>query len=167
MQIILLHCSMKILKTTFLLIAVLFCMHVQAQRNRTTSPANTVKLKPPKLSVSLGGFKDSSFIAPQMADSIIGLPLKIIDEKNVVYTISSYQFLYRKIVVSENEATGKTYNTTSVKSSLFKVSPLPTLWLNAVRELPRPGEEFIFFDIIVKDNKGRFMYAPNLKLTIR
>ncbi len=156
---------MKAIKFILLLLLCFTSIVINAQIKTVSKPI--VKFKPPKLSVSLGGFKDSSFIAPQMADSIIGLPLKIIDDKNVAYTLSSYQFLYRKIVVSENEATGKAYNTTSVKSSLFKVSPLPTLWLNAVRELPRPGEEFIFFDIIVKDNKDRFMYAPNLKLTIR
>ncbi len=156
---------MKAIK--FILLLLLCFTGIVSNAQIKTAPKPIVKFKPPKLSVSLGGFKDSSFIAPQVADSIIGLPLKIVDEKNIAYTLSSYQFLYRKIVVSENEATGKAYNTTSVKSSLFKVSPLPTLWLKAVRELPRPGEEYIFFDIIVKDNKGRFMYAPNVKLTIR
>jgi hypothetical protein len=41
------------------------------------------------------------------------------------------------------------------------------MWLNMVRESLRPGEEIIFFDIIVKDAQGRVMYAPNLKLNIK
>jgi hypothetical protein len=41
------------------------------------------------------------------------------------------------------------------------------MWLSMVRENLRPGEEIIFFDIIVKDAQGRFMYAPNLKLMVK
>jgi hypothetical protein len=137
-----------------------------AQRTKPTSTLYN-KFKAPKLICTLGGYKDFSFVSPQIADAIIGAKLNIVDVKNVAYALSSYQFLYRKIVVSENEETGKPYNTTSVKSSLFKVSPLPDMWLSAVRENLRPGEEIIFFDIIVKDAQGRFMYAPNLKLTVK
>jgi hypothetical protein len=137
----------------------------QVKTNVKTN-ANT-KLKAPKFTVTLGSYKDASFVEAKIADSIITLPLKVVDAKNISYTLSSYQFLYRKIVVSEDEATGKPYNTTSVKSSLFKVSPLPALWLSVVRENLRPTEELMFFDIIVKDDKGNFMYTPNLKLTLK
>ncbi len=34
-----------------------------------------------------------------------------------------------------------------------------------IQEELSKGEEIIFFDIIVKDEKGRVMYAPNLKFT--
>jgi hypothetical protein len=137
-----------------------------AQRPKPTSNLYA-KFKAPKLTATLGGYKDSSFVTAQIADAIVGAKLNVVDAKNMPYTISSYQFLYRKIVVSEDEATGKAYNTTSVKSSLFKTSPLPAIWLNMVRENLRPGEEIIFFDIIVKDAQGRFMYAPNLKLMVK
>jgi hypothetical protein len=138
-----------------------------AQIKNTAKPNLYAKFKVPKLICSLGGYKDSSFVSAQIAEAIIGAKLNVVDAKNVAYTLSSYQFLYRKIVVSEDEATGKAYNTTSVKSSLFKTSPLPTMWLNMVRENLRPGEEIIFFDIIVKDAQGRVMYAPNLKLKVK
>jgi hypothetical protein len=139
----------------------------EAQIKTVGKPTLYAKFKAPKLTASLGGYKDSSFVPALTADAIMGAKLNVVDAKNVAYTLSSYQFLYRKIVVSEDEATGKAYNTTSVKSSLFKVSPLPAIWLSAVRENLRPGEEIIFFDIIVKDAQGRFMYAPNLKLTVK
>ena len=76
-------------------------------------------------------------------------------------------FLYKKIVTTEDEATGKTSKTSSVKSSLFKTSPLPELWLNAVRENLTAGEELFFFAILVKDLQGRIMYAPDLKLILK
>ncbi len=149
-------------------IVFLLCVSLTNYAQRPKPASNLyAKFKTPKLTSILGGYKDSSFIAPLVADAIIGAKLNVVDAKNEAYSVSSYQFLYKKIVVSEDEATGKAYNTTSVKSSLFKVSPLPAMWLSAVRENLRPGEEIIFFDIIVKDAQGRFMYAPNLKLTVK
>jgi hypothetical protein len=149
-------------------IVLLLCVSLTNYAQLTKPTSNLyAKFKAPKLTATLGGYKDSSFVAPLVADAIIGAKLNVVDSKNVAYTVSSYQFLYRKIVVSEDEATGKAYNTTSVKSSLFKVSPLPAMWLSAVRENLRTGEEIIFFDIIVKDAQGRFMYAPNLKLMVK
>jgi hypothetical protein len=150
--------------TTVLLLCVSITNY--AQRPKPTSNLYA-KFKVPKLICSLGGYKDSSFVSPQIAEAIIGAKINVVDTKTVAYTVSSYQFLYRKIVVSEDEATGKAYNTTSVKSSFFKESPLPTIWLSMVREKLRPGEEIIFFDIIVKDAQGRVMYAPNLKLLVK
>jgi hypothetical protein len=154
--------------TKIFLLAVVVCFNMNAIAQVSPAKPNLYsKFKVPKLTPSLGGYKDSSFVTEQIAEAIVGAKLNVVDAKNVAYSISSYQFLYRKIVVSEDEATGKAYNTTSVKSSLFKVSPLPAMWLSAVRENLRPGEEIIFFDIIVKDAQGRFMYAPNLKLTVK
>lgn len=148
----------------------LFCFGINAiaQKPRATRPAAIVtKFKPPKLIVYLGNFKDTMAITVKDADAAIGMPIKIFDTKGVPYILSSYQFLYRKIVTSEDEATGKAYNSTSVKSSLFKTTPLPVLWLNVIREELRPGEEFIFFDVIVKDAQGRVMYAPNIVLKLK
>lgn len=155
---------MKFFKILILLLA---CTNLFAQKPTPAKPTSFVKFKAPKLTTTLGSFKDTMYIAPQMADSIIGLSLKVIDAKNVVYTISSYQFLYKKIVTTEDEATGKTSKTSSIKSSLFKTSPLPALWLNAVRENLNPEEEFFFFAIVVKDPQGRIMYAPDLKLILK
>ena len=155
---------MKILKIIVLLF---ISTNLFAQKPITAKSTAFVKFKAPKLTTLLGSFKDTMYVAPQMADSIIGLPLKVTDAKNIIYTISSYQFLYKKIVTTEDEATGKTSKTSSIKSSLFKTSPLPVLWLNAVRENLNPGEEFFFFAIVVKDPQGRIMYAPDLKLILK
>ena len=155
---------MKILK---IIVLIFISTNLFAQKPITAKSTAFVKFKAPKLTSLLGGFKDTMYIAPQMADSIIGLPLKVTDAKNNVYAISSYQFLYKKIVTTEDEATGKTSKTSSIKSSLFKTSPLPLLWLNAVRENLNPGEEFFFFAIVVKDLQGRIMYAPDLKLILK
>ena len=138
----------------------------KAQRRPVAKPTSVAKFKAPKLFTTLGDLKDS-VITLAAAEKAIALPIRITDAKGIVYSISSYHFLYRKIVATEDEATGRVSNTTTIKSSLFKTSPLPDLWINMIQENLRAGEQFLFFDVIVKDNLGRVMYAPDLKLTLR
>lgn len=139
-----------------------------AQRRNTTKTLPPAKFKPPKLTTSLGDYKDTALLPVQEAAQVIGLPLKVTDAKNDVFTISSYNFLYRQIVTTEDDSlNGKPSYTTATKSALFKSTPLPRIWLNVITETPRPGEEYIFFDVIAKDAQGRVMYAPNMKLTLK
>jgi len=125
------------------------------------------KFKPPKLYTTLGSFKDSSLVSVERAEAIIAMPLKIADAKNKEYSISSYQFIYKRREVTEDEQTGKTSPTSSISSDRFKTTPLPELWVNTIRDELKPGEELFFFDIIVKDTQGRVMYAPDLKIIVQ
>ena len=143
----------------------MFLLAAGTQVQAQAKPA--LKYKVPKLFTQLGGFRDSVNISVQEAENIIGQPLKIFDDKKGVYTISSYQFLYRKKGVTENEETGKVTPTTNIVSSRFKLTPLPDTWTTQVREQVKPGEEFYFFDVIAKDAQGRVMYAPNLKIMVK
>jgi len=122
--------------------------------------------KVPKLRTLIGQYSDSLSLTAEEAEKIVGLPLRIVDDKKNAYAVNSYQFLYKKRVVTENEETGKVSPTTSIASSRFQASPLPALWINQVKEQLKKGEEIQFFDIIVKDPQGRIMYAPALKITI-
>ena len=158
---------MKLFTKLILPLLLLSCADSFGQKPKSAKSTAFVKFKVPKLTTSLGGFKDTSFIAPQMTDSIIGLSLKVTDAKNVTYILSYYQFLYKKIVTTEDENTGKASKTSSIKSSLFKTSPLPEMWLNAIRENLKAGEELFFFAVVVKDPQGRIMYAPDLKLILK
>ena len=152
---------MKHIKIFLVLTLLAACTQLQAQ----TKPV--VKYKVPKLYTQLGGLRDSVNISAEEAENIIGQPLKIFDDKQGMYTISSYQFLYRKKGVTENEETGKVTPTTSIVSSRFKVTPLPDTWTSQVKEQVKPGEELFFFDVIAKDEQGRVMYAPNLKIMVK
>ena len=154
---------MKFLRIILFVFSILFVANVHAQKPK---PANK-PIKPIKFISSIGGYKNNDMLPLVIADSIIGLSLKITDEKNKVYEISSYEFLYRKIVTSEDEDTQKTYKTTSVRANLFKATPLTDKWLKFVREELKQGEELHFFSIIAKDGKGNVMYAPEIKLTIK
>lgn len=152
---------MKHIKLFLVLVILAAGTQLQAQ----TKPV--AKYKVPKLFTQLGGFRDSVNISVEEAENIIGQPLKIFDDKKGIYSISSYQFLYRKRGVTENEETGKVTPITSIVSNRFKVTPLPDTWASQVKEQVKPGEELFFFDVIAKDAQGRIMYAPNLKIMVR
>ena len=140
-----------------------------AQKKPVNKPdvAYSKKFKVPKLQTLLDIYKDSVSISTETAETIIALPLKIYDDKKNEYSISSYQFMYKRKVVTEDEKTGKAIATNSISADRFKISPLPELWVNLIRQDVKPGEEFYFFDVIAKDTQGRVMYAPNLKIMIR
>jgi hypothetical protein len=152
---------MKFFKLLLLAFVLLSSQQLLAQ----TKPA-TVKFKPPKLFTQMGGFRDSVTLTVPEAENIINQPLKIFDDKKGLYTISSYQFLYRRKVVTEDETTGQPIPTSSMVAGTFKVTPLPDIWVNSVKEQVRPGEELYFFDIIAKDAQGRVMYAPDFKIKV-
>jgi hypothetical protein len=136
------------------------------QLNAQTKPA-VVKFKPPKLYTQLGSFRDSVGITVEQAENIIDKALNITDDKKNVYSISSYQFLYRKKGVTEDEATGKVSPATSIVSQLFKITPLPKTWVENIQQQLQSGEELFFFDVIARDAAGKVMYAPNLKIMVK
>ncbi len=159
---------MPFLKIVIFSLALVFGISANGQRRNTPNPRPVAKYRPPKLTTSIGNYKDTMFIPVQEAANVMGLPLKITDAKNDVFTVSSYNFVYRQIVTTEDDSlSGKPSYTTSIKSSLFKTTPLPALWLSVIKERPLPGEEYIFFDVIARDDRGRVMYAPNIKLTLK
>ncbi|HNP54235.1 MAG TPA: hypothetical protein PKK69_06445 [Ferruginibacter sp.] len=135
-------------------------------RNKTVRVIKQSPVKIPVLKTFMGGWKDSISVSAQEIENNLGLPLKAIDDKKKIYTISSYQFLYWKKVATEDES-GKISYTRSLSAERFTVTPLPALWLNHVKEDVKAGDEIRFTDVIVKDENGRVFYSSNLVLTIR
>ncbi len=137
-----------------------------AQKKTPVKTVKYAKFKPPKLITLLSSYRDSVKINTGEAEEIISMPLRIVDDKKNVYVISSYQFLYKKNVVTEDEETGKVSATTAIFSERFRTTPLPAPWITKVRENLKARETLYFFDIIVKDSQGRVMYAPDLKINL-
>lgn len=125
------------------------------------------KFKPPKLTTTLGIRTDSASVLVDEVLQLINLPLKISDDKKNPYSISSYQLLYKRRGVTENEETGKVTPTTSSVAQLFRETPITGIWKKTLYEQVKPGDELYFFDVIVKDAQGRYMFAPDLKLYIK
>jgi hypothetical protein len=148
-------------------ITLIFTTLSTIQISAQTAPAKFVKYTPPKLFTSLGVVKDSSKAPVAQAKAILGQRLTIQDEKGKkTYAIQSYQFLYRKRVVTEDEAGNPQPATSLLAKQFYNGDSLPAAWVATMREEMLAGEELYFFDIIVKDDKGRIMYAPTLKIFV-
>jgi hypothetical protein len=161
---------MAIFKHTFFLIYLVsvsvFCA---AQKPKpVVKPATVQKSKLPKLYTSLGNISDSvSSVTADEAIQLINKPLTINDDKKAVYTISSYQCMYKRKGVTEDEESGKVSPITSISVQRFTTSPITTLWRNIITEQLKPGEEIYFFDIVVKGTNNKLFFAPNIKLLIK
>ena len=133
----------------------------------TTKPVGFQKFTPPKLISMLGIRSDSAMVFREEALQLISLPLKVTDDKKNIYSITSYQVMYKRKAVTEDERTGKVSPVTSTASDIFRTTPLPPIWIKILTEQMRAGEELYFFDIVAKDTQGRMMFAPELRIKIK
>ena len=133
----------------------------------TTKPGGFQKYTPPKLTCMLGIRSDSATIVLEEAVQLIKLPLKVTDDKKNVYTIASYQAVYKRRGVTEDEASGKVTPTVNPVIENFKTTPLSPIWIKILTEQLHIGEELYFFDIVVKDAQGRLMFAPDLRIKVK
>ena len=125
------------------------------------------KFKPPVVQTFLGINTNGAAVTKEEAGQLIALPLKITDAKKDAYPIVSYQFLYKRKSVIQDEETGKKQSTFTTVADKFKTTPLPKVWIDNLKGSFQKDEELYFFDIVVKDNTGRKFSAPDLKITIQ
>lgn len=153
----------------YLFLIVCFTLSVkcfsQVKTNVKSESKKSIKIKPPHLTTSMGVLKDSLCTIPlDQAKALLGAPLKVIDDKNNLLTVTYYQFIYKSKAIVMDEVTGKYKQTSSIASDYFTSTPLPQKWIKIIREELIAGEEVYFFDIIAKDKDGHVFYAPNLKI---
>ncbi len=152
--------------TAFLCLS-LTAVVAQTPKPRTAKPKTFQKYTPPKLISMLGIRTDTAYVFVEEALQLIRLPLKVTDDKKNIYSITSYQVIYKRRGVTEDEATGKVSSVVSTVSDLFRTTPLPPIWIKTLSEQMRKGEELYFFDIVAKDAQGRLMFAPDLRIKIK
>ncbi len=158
----------RVVKCLFFISFSFILTTVQAQRPKADAKSTPVqKFKPPKLHSFLGIRSDSAEVAVEEGLQLITLSLKVTDDKKNPYAISSYQLLYRRKAVTENEETGKVSPTTSAVVQFFRETPITEFWKRNITEQLQSGEELYFFDIVAKDAQGRLMFAPDLKIKIK
>ena len=136
-----------------------------AQTKPGVKTKTITKYKPPKLFTNIGKARDSALLPVGDVIAILPRALTVTDANKNVYTVTYYQFLYKKNVMAETED-GKPYPSTSITSQKFyNGNPLPAIYQSTITESLKKNEYLYFFDIIVKDAKGRSMYAPDVKIT--
>jgi hypothetical protein len=159
----------KIIYLAFIVCAVVNKATAQTSTTSVKPGAITkvAKFKPPVVKTFLGRNTQTADVTVDEANQLINLPLKIVDDKNNAYAVDSYQFMYKKKSVIENEQTGKREITFTTVADLFKATPLPEVWRNNIGGTMQKDEELYFFDIIVKDKLDRKFFAPELKIRVR
>jgi len=162
---------MTVLKHTVVLFSLLaFSTIVVAQKPKPVKAKETPvqKVVLPKLKIALGSRSDSVLtVSVDETIDLINKPLTVTDDKKAVYAIASYQCLYRRKAVTEDEESGKVSPVSSMVAQTFKTTPLSAIWIKTISEQLKAGEEIFFFDIVVKSADGRLMFAPHLKLVVR
>jgi hypothetical protein len=160
----------KLLLTPFLFFALTVSAQVKPKPATGTKPAATATVKkfiPPKVKTYLAKFTGTTTCPAAVGKQIISLPLRIVDDKNNSYSVTSYQIAYTRLAVKEDETTGAVTPTTSLVAQRFTETPITGIWKTSIEEQLQKGEELLFFDIIVTDGKGHRFFAPELKLTIQ
>lgn len=140
---------------------------MQAQKPLKKELPAAAKYKKPMVKSWLGKVNGTVTLSADAAKQLVTLPLTVTDDKNINYVISSYQFAYKRIGITEDEVTGKASPQTDMAADRFTVNPLPPVWQKNIIEGLHSGEELYFFDIIVFDKQGRRFFAPELKITIQ
>ncbi len=163
---------MAVLKHGLIILCCVFTAGLaMAQPPKTVKPKPkevTVKYVPPKLKTALGNQSDSiATVSVDEATQLILLPLTITDAKKTAYTISSYQCMYKRRGVTEDEESGKVSPAKSVVTQFFRTTPLSEVWKKIITEELKSGEEIFFYDIVVKGTDGHLLFAPNLKLLVK
>jgi len=159
-----------ILKRSFLLLAFSISLSIlMAQRTKPAAqkpPAANEKLI---LKTSLGSLSDSTVVLVEELLQLIALPLKITDDKKNAYAIVSYHLLYTKQGVTEKDENieqniVKAFPASTKIAGKFTNTPFPDIWIANVNQQLKPEEELFFYDVLVRDTKGTFHFAPNLKI---
>jgi hypothetical protein len=164
-------CFNRPLKYAFFLLAVICNSHAfaQAPKKSDSTVVKIAKFKPPVVQTYLGGYTSDTprIISADEGKNIIGLYLRVTDKKNNKYTITHYGFSYTRVGVTEDEETGAVSPETDMIADDFTTTPLPPVWAKTIQDTLQKGEELHFYDVIVKDIKGRIFYAPDLKFIIQ
>lgn len=144
------------------LVTVLACLGSASAQVTRTKP-----FRPPVLHTSLHTYRDSGQVPYADMKRLAGMPLVVTDSANKKYRITSFQVMYRRLGVTEVEKTGKIMPSYTFSSARFSGNQLSDLWQKIIREECKPTEHIRFFDVIVKDESGRIMFANDLFLKLR
>jgi len=157
---------MKLLMNFFFIIVLsLFAGFTSFAQNGAITKVS--KFKPPAVKSYLGINTNGPTVTVDEANQLIALPLKITDDKKNIYTVQSYGFVYRRKGIVQDEETGKKNVTFTTLADKFKTTPLPKVWIDNLKNGFQKDEQLYFYDIVVKDDKDRKFFAPDLKITIQ
>lgn len=145
-----------------LYVFLLFCSFALCAHAQQPAPS----LKPPSLQSFWGVTKGGTFPL-ELALNVIDSSVRVMDDKKLKYPIASFIVLYRSKDRYEDEQTGEIktrFNNNSVV--VRNASVLEEKWRKMIYENLKPGDELFITDIIVRDKRGNFFKAPEIKIIV-
>lgn len=125
------------------------------------------KVTPPVLQ-SFWGFSNGGNLSLEMVLQLIDSSLWVISEKKERMRISRFMVVHRSKDRYEDDETGKIrtrFNLQSIEVS--NAGQLPEKWRKYLYENIKREDELLFADIIVRDQRGEFLKAPDIKIVIQ
>ena len=159
------------LKVTGTLLFVFFLLMTASSQTKKSTNKVTIssitKFKPPVVKTFLGRNEKVATVTVDEANQLVNLPLRITDDKNNTYPISTYQFMYKKKSIVEDEESGRKRVVFGTTADRFFANPLPKVWKDNISGGLQKDEELYFFDILVTDKQNRKFFAPDLKIIVK
>ena len=101
--------------------------------------------RPPTLHTSMGAYRDSAQVPYEQMKNLVSQPLIVKDSASNIYQITSFQVIYRRLGVTENEKTKKILPSYTFANARFSQNTLSELWQKIIREDCKPTESLHFF----------------------
>lgn len=146
---------------TFLLVIV--AVAVNAQQPQKPTPT----LKPPVLQSFWGTTKGGNLPLEFTLSIVDSGMVWVIDDKKVKYNINRFIVIYRSKDRFEDEQTGEIKSRFNNNSLIVKnTGIIEEKWRKMMYENIKVGDELWITDIIVRDKRGEYLKAPDVKITI-
>ncbi|MFN4284665.1 MAG: hypothetical protein ACK4E8_01755 [Lacibacter sp.] len=125
------------------------------------------KITPPVLQ-TFWGFSKGGSLTLEMALQLVDSSVWVISDKKERMRISRFMLVYRSEDRYEDDETGKVqtrFNAYSIEVS--NTGLLPEKWRKFLYENIKREDELLVADIIVRDQRGEYLRAPDLKIVIQ
>lgn len=151
------------IKQIFIYLLVIITVAARAQQPQKPTPT----LTPPQLQSFWGTTKGGSLPLEFVLNVVDSGFVWVIDDKKVKYNINRFIVIYRSKDRFEDEQTGEIKSRFNNNSLIVKnTGIIEEKWRKMMYENIKVGDELWITDIIVRDKKGEYIKAPDVKITI-
>jgi hypothetical protein len=138
---------------------------VAAKAQQPEKPTPT--LTPPQLQSFWGTTKGGSLPLEFVLNVVDSGFVWVIDDKKVKYNINRFIVIYRSKDRFEDEQTGEIKSRFNNNSLIVKnTGIIEEKWRKMMYENIKVGDELWITDIIVRDKKGEYIKAPDVKIVV-
>lgn len=122
---------------------------------------------PVHLQTSWASLKGGPMDVPSMLP-VLDSPFSVTDDHGGAYTITRFRFSFRQKVQFQDDSTGEVkINYTLVSREFHGTNRLDSLWRENIRGSLQPGDSFTIDHVIVKNDSGQKLLAPDLEFDIK